>query len=222
VTLDLGQAASLAVGVQTRLQDGTLQTDPSEGVVAANTAMPLGVRVFPPATGSLATSFNLTSLYPFASPDGYSVFSGSCQSADPSQYVSDYFGSNPGFVSLPPGGAGAAVTVREPAMNIQVEKNGKPLPSARVSIHPLSGDCADNPPYVYSGSGTGNTSLTTAGTLLKPGLPFGHYEVCAYDQAANRTKRSVTLLDVANTDPAGTATQTLDITSASPLAACRP
>jgi Tfp pilus assembly protein PilV len=219
VTMNVAQQASLTVNVQTKNTSGTLVSDPSEGVVAANSGIPLGMRTFAPSpSGTLATSFSLTKLYPFSSPDGYAVYSGSCASADPAQYISNYYSANAGFVSLAPGASGGSITVLEPAMNLALKRNGTAQGSGMtVTIKALSGDCTDNPAYVYTGVGSGNTQLTSAGALTKPGLPFGHYSVCAYNSTS---ARHVTLTDVANTAIAGTAVQSLNITSSSPSGAC--
>lgn len=215
VTVQADQAASLTAKVQTKLLDGTIVDDPSEGVVAANTGVPLGSRNF--AAAPYSSSIPLTKLYPFT--NGYTVFSGSCLSADPSQYVPDYFSNYPGAVTLAPGAVGGSVTLREPALNLKVTKGGSPLSTAKVFVYALSGDCTDNPIYTYAGT-TGTNALTSQGTLAFPGLPFGHYKVCAYDQGSSGTRRRFLVPDVANVDPNGTALQSLPIPTSGTGATC--
>lgn len=168
VELKVDTAATLSVTVQTKLQDGSIVADKSDGIVAANAEVPTGYRQFP-GTQADGTE-TLTGLFPFAG--GYTVYSGTCLSADPAKYVPNYYAANPGVVTLPPDGNGT-LTVREPALNIRVTRDGSVYRSAKVVVYAQSGDCADHD-YTFNG-------VTAQGALPSPGLPFGDYRVCVTD-----------------------------------------
>jgi hypothetical protein len=99
------------------------------------------------------------------------------------------------------------VTLREPALNILVTKNGVALSTARVRITPMSAGCGT----VFGAAGL----LTAQGQLINPGLPYGDYQVCADD--GTRKVVSATIQDRA---PGGTATVPLAIPTTGAAGTC--
>ena len=178
VSLEYAQAAAVTVTFDTEVR-GTKSAATSPALTAANTGLATGARVFKPAGAS--ASITATGLFPF--PDGYTFFSGACATSKPDQYVPNYFETFPGFVKVG-GGGSAAITVREPALNLRVTRgpnqaSAAPFKDAYVVITSASPGCADR--FVFDG-------VNANGTLPEPALPFGEYIVCADDRkVANMT-----------------------------------
>lgn len=198
ISLDLDQAASLTVKVDTKVGN-VVQADNSEGIVAANTGVPpSGFRQFTPTAPS--SSVLLTGLYPFASP-GYTVFSGGCTDADPSKYDPNYFTTYPqGVVTLAPGASGGTITVREPAVNLTVTSNGTVYRKARVVLTVKDGTCnGRKSTFNANYANTDPQRLTATGGLPSPGpgLPFGRYSLCVDDRL------NYAVANVDNTSPDG-------------------
>jgi hypothetical protein len=172
VPLQYAQAASVTVKFDTEVH-GTKSAETSPALTVANAGLPTGSRVFKPAAAS--GSITASGLYPF--PDGYAFFSGGCATSDPEAFVTDYFSSNPGFLTVGAGGS-ASVTVREPAFNMRVtrgpnQNSAAPFKEAYVVITSTEPGCSDK--YIF-------TAVNPNGTLPEPGLPFGRYTVCADDR----------------------------------------
>ena len=113
------RAASINVLVQTEPTASGGVVDPARTILAANSGLTTGLRTWysiapvpaPPVpyptdttvtpavpTGS---TFPVTRLFPF--PEGYTFYSGNCLNHDPSKFVSGYFSSHTGAVTLAPG-----------------------------------------------------------------------------------------------------------------------
>jgi hypothetical protein len=146
-------------------------------------------------------------LFPF--PDGYTFYSGGCTGADPDSHVPDYFSTNPGFVNVGAGG-NAAVTVREPALNVQVRRGttlatSTPFTGGYVVIRSETAGCDPTPsPVVINGG------LTATATLPAANLhwPFGRYRICVDDRNSGVTstnRRFVEQTGILLNDPNGLA-----------------
>lgn len=195
------RAAYVDVGFDTRVGGSDPIVAQAQSVTVASPGLPApGTRVF--KAGRLESSIRASDLFPFTS--GYGVYAGSCPSADPTSHVPDYWSRYPGFVSVTPG-TGSQVTLRLPALRVRVMRGGSPVSGARVIARATGAGCTEA------------WSLTTAGNgfLQAPGLPFGSYSVCADDGS-----RSVTLPDVRNTNPDGTALTTMTLPSAGRGSVC--
>jgi Tfp pilus assembly protein PilV len=201
VSLQYAQAASVTVSFDTEVH-GSKQSATSPALTVANAGLPTGSRVFKPAAAS--ASITASGLYPF--PDGYAFFSGGCATSDPEAFVTDYFSTNPGFLTVGAGGS-ASVTVREPAFNLRVTRgpnanSAAPLKEAYVVITSAEPGCADK--YIFDG-------VNPNGTLPEPGLPFGKYRICADDRNTGVTvnnRRFATMDLVVSDKPAGLDTET--------------
>lgn len=200
-TLRYARAATVTVNFDTKVGSTTPRPATSLALTAANSGIPSpGVRVFSAPAAPLGTIV-ASGLFPFT--DGYAFYSGGCASAKPTLYQPSYYSTNPGSVTVGPGGS-ATVTVREPAMNIKVTRanlqSGAPaFPTAHVVIKSTSPGCTDRFEF---------NALTANGELPEPGLPFGTYSVCADDSAlytnpanARRTTVNITLNDPAGLNP---------------------
>jgi hypothetical protein len=145
-------------------------------------------------------------LFPFK--DGYGVYAGNCDSANPAQYNSDYFSNTPtgqaAFV-VPTPGASSNVTVRMPAINVEVQDptTGLPVAGKRIFVKNSDTDCETYPSPQISNA---------AGQMPLPGFPFGQYMVCADDGLGHRAQVTAPL--VQNTDPNGTAKIALKLPTA--------
>ena len=195
------RAASIDVGFDTQVGSAEPVSAQAQSVTVASPGLPApGTRLFRPA--GLASAVRATNLFPFTS--GYGVYAGSCPSADPTAHVADYWSRYPGFVSVTPG-AGAQVTVRVPALRVRVMRGGSPVNGAHVIARATGAGCTEA------------WTLTTGsgGFLTAPGLPFGNYSVCADDG-----NRRVTLPNVANTNPAGSAVTNMTVPSSGGRSVC--
>lgn len=197
VAFQYAQAASVTVSFDSKV-NGTVKPAKSLALTAANPGIPTGVRVFTSATAQ--SSITASGLYPFT--DGYTFYAGGCPSADPEDYVPNYFASNPGFLNVSPGGS-ASVTVRAPALNVQVTRAltqlGAPAyPDAYVIIRSTGAGCNDT--FTFN-------KLNATGTLPDPpAMPFGEYRVCADDRNSRpvgSTNVRATTLTIKNDKPDG-------------------
>jgi hypothetical protein len=198
------EAGSIRVAFDTKVGSNPPQASTARHVTVQHSSMPQGSRVISP-TGGPHSSIDATSLFPF--DDEYSVYAGACaEGADPSLYDQAYFESNPGHVLVTPGGS-HTVTVRQPAINLVVTRNGAPLQNAHVVIRSIVPEC--NVSYDIQ------TATNAQGALLAPGFPFGKYSVCA-DDGNHRAIVS----SVENTAPGGTANIPVAITNSGSSAVC--
>jgi hypothetical protein len=196
IALSYARAANVNVSFDTKVGILPTQSTTSTAIVAGNVNVPGGgLRAFSvaaPGAGTIAAS----GLFPF--PDGYTIYSGSCADAVPTLYDDDYFDTNPGLVQVQPGQS-YNVTVREPALNLQVVRGASlatalPYPTAHLVI---TSSC---------GVKTAVTGLTLTGRLADPGFPFGSYSICADDnQPLSSNTRKVTVTGKVLSSPAGLA-----------------
>jgi hypothetical protein len=160
-----------------------------------------GWKTFPASPA--APTITATGLFPFK--DGYGVYAGGCDSANPTQWDNDYFSTTPtgqaAFV-VPTPGQPSTVTVRMPALNLEVRNaaGSAIVPNPHIVLKNADTDCT-----AFNGPQLSNA----VGALANPGLPFGEYIVCADDGAGHKFQ---TPTKIADTDPAGTPKQTLSLT----------
>jgi Tfp pilus assembly protein PilV len=191
---DLG--AEITVDVKTKPGTGGVD-DPAASVLGANPELGAGLRsfslpsAFSPApspayptdsvtTGTPATVINtytgrsmlLTNLFPFK--DGYTFFSGRCIANDPSKYVTDYFDTHTGRVTLDPGDRGKHVEVYEPPTRFVVKFTSTARGNANVYAYPTGAACGGVRIPLGVTQSSGNT-----GKVTYPGLPYGDYQICA-------------------------------------------
>ena len=167
--------------------------------------------------GSLQTTLSAASLFPFT--DAYAVFSGDCTGADPGdpRYAVGA-GSPPNPAPAEPrttqivSPAGSyGVTVYEPALNVVVKVGTAASPAqagARVYATTRTTGC---PTTVYD---MGSTD--SAGQIVKPGIPYGAYDVCASYNGRRVIVTGVKAYDWDN----GTALQTLIVPSSGAGGTC--
>jgi len=125
--------------------------------VTSHLSVPLG----PYGDGANHTSFLSAVVFPFADP--YGVYAGSCRGADPTA-----LGLSAQLAQVDPGGT-AAVTVREPPIDLQVI-NGAGTPISGASVY-----------FTGTGSGCGALPMRTTdvnGYLPDRAFPYGSYSVC--------------------------------------------
>ena len=195
VSQSYAPAASIAVSFDTQVGSNPPQPAQAAAVSVAAPGLPApGMRTFTSSTPQ--STITAGSLFPFTT--GYGVYAGSCTADSPINFNSNYFSSNPGQVATSPGGS-YSVTVREPAINVLVTKNGSPLAGANVHVTPVA--CATD--------SFAKVTTNAQGALPNPGYPFGNYNVCADDGT-----RRVTVSNVQNGSPAGTSSVPIVIPTA--------
>jgi hypothetical protein len=198
VAFDLDRAATANVSFETVVSG---VTSPAKGsaIAYANSGMPQGTSYV--TSGSPAFSISTTAkLYPFN--DGYAIWGGGCSGADPRAY-----GQTTPIVVIGPG-ATRDVTVRMPALNIKVTKDGTPISNARVRITPATPGCGST----FGGTNLLNTTPAgIVGTLKEPGLPYGDYNVCVDSNSGGSSRYTTTSTPIQNRNPLGTALVTLNI-----------
>jgi Tfp pilus assembly protein PilV len=174
-------------------------------VTASHSAL-LTPRLFGNLTDPLSSQIAATPLFPF--PSGYTVYAGSCAGNDPSTYQANYFASNPGLVTVPPGTTTAPVTVRVPTITVGVQRfksgtsgaveNPQTDPTKVFQPHIVispgtataMNGCSErySPPTsgaaVFSGT-LGGTSFT--GMRKDVQVPFGSWQVCVDDGRHKQT-----------------------------------
>jgi Tfp pilus assembly protein PilV len=198
------QAGSIPVSFETDIGSSSVVLQRSRGYNAAakNTAVLAQFRATPAASDAIPPVDKVTfdTLFPFRSSK-YNVYAGRCQAANPETYIpnSSWFttAGQIGYddaVLVPPGGASAGVTVRQPALKVQATAGGSVITSAmspNVKIYPSDTTCMPAGPLVWTlatNPQAGTTSWISkdpynfggsTGTVnYDPGLPFGKYDVC--------------------------------------------
>jgi Tfp pilus assembly protein PilV len=159
------QQGTLAVSVDTKVGAATAVASPANGVTISNIGIPTGTLAFnAPATPTQGSSSFALNVYPF--PTGYAVWAGTCTAGDPTLYGLAATSAAPA-----PGGTGS-VTVREPALNLTLYRNGGTYASTHVRIASTDSACSQTP---------ATFTTNASGMLTYPGFPYGNYFVCADD-----------------------------------------
>ncbi len=194
VVLECGTAAQMTATFTTKPLNLAVQASKARFLSIGNSGLDApGIRSYGPGTPS--TSIDATAVYPFTSP--YSVFAGNCVGADPARYPVATPG-NPDYRALTTatGGQTTAVSIRQPAINVKTtNSSNNPLSGARVRATATAQGCG----------GTVDLGPTNASGLAPdPGLPYGTYNLCA-----DSGGRMVTVSNVQNDNPNGTALITM-------------
>jgi Tfp pilus assembly protein PilV len=202
ISLDCDTPGTIsAVGdTVTRNLTGTLQAakaSPLRYLSVTHSGMP-ATKVF--GNGTPVGTITSSSLFPFTDP--YAVYAGNCASQDPRT------SPNTGTAILqnaPQGGTVGPVTVRQPSINVDVDRADT---SAQLSGVPVT---ATIDATLTPGCGGMFTFTTNAnGQIDDPGVPYGTYDLCGQWTNAGVTRR-VRIADVANTTANGTALTRISI-----------
>jgi hypothetical protein len=183
--------------------------DTSFGVVAAHTGILTGFRAFPEVEPtSAAGTFVLDRLFPFEDP--YSIYSGRCAGADPTNTVPNYFiARNPAAAPVLAPGEQRAITIFEPQIRINATFT-QTRNNSRVYAFPRTPDCGEPASYDMG------TVSTTTGAASSPYLPFGTYDICVeFRRSSNNTWYERTFTGIANESADGTAVQNLPVGTSS-------
>ena len=198
VTLDCDTPGSIVAQADTvtRNLSGTLQTAKASqlrNLTVANSGLSApGWKAF--GTGTPAAQITAANLFPLT--EQYAIYSGNCANQDPRT------SPNTGTAVMqaaPKGGSVGPVTVRQPAINVDVDRadDATQISGATVTATvdtTLTSGCA----------GTYTFTTNSNGQIDDPGLPYGYYDLCAHANIGGVTRR-VRVADVANTSPSGTA-----------------
>lgn len=169
---------------------------PANGTSFTAVTSHLTVPLTPFGDGQPHAAYTSGLVYPFTDP--YGVYAGSCAGADPSAY-----GGTTQLAQVEPG-ATAAVTLREPPVDLLVTRGGGAVSGATVKLTGTASGCGALP----------DRTTGADGYLTDRALPYGTYAVCVQATIAGTTyAKSGT---IANTSAAGVATTdaTYDLTSA--------
>jgi Tfp pilus assembly protein PilV len=181
-------AGRINVSVDTKIGAAAPVASPAKAVMVSNSGIPTGTLTFPaPATPAQGVSSFALDVFPFQS--GYNVWAGSCTANDPTKYGAAAYTATP-----PPAGS-ANVTVRQPALNVTVNRGAGAWANAHVIVDDTDATCGT----LVTTSTLSTGKLAPAG-FQGPGFPFGNYRVCA-DDARPTTRYAQT--NVANTVSAG-------------------
>lgn len=161
-------AAQLTVNVESYYggPPAVRQTDDSYGVIAAQTGIFNGARIFPGAA-TLAATHTLNGLFPFE--DAYKIYSGRCTDQDPTLFQENYFDV---YLSAAPAlqpGQQSAITILEPPVIINATFS-RTIYNSHVYAYPRGATCGDPTRY--------DMGTVVSARAQRPGLPFGTYDVC--------------------------------------------
>jgi len=210
------QAASINPATIVRKTGATFPQDDGNGLMVVHSGLQTGFRSFP---GTQATAFNLQKLFPF--PAAYKVYAGQCTGADPELYYDNFFEEYPGqSPKLERGRNFGSVSVIEPATNLVVRR--RPTSSgaftgrsnAIVYAYPTHSSCAGQ--RILMGT------TQTGGLLVRPGLPFGDYRICAQYTTGGQTyvTNTTTIQNRTVNGPATATNVDLPFTGGSSSATC--
>ena len=129
IAFEFDRAATANVSFDTSVS-GTVQAATATSIVYAHGGMPQGSSTATSANPAASISSG-AKLFPF--PDPYAVWGGGCAGADPRTY-----GATTPLVTVSPG-ATHPVTVRLPALNLRVQKNGVAHPIGPRANHARHG-----------------------------------------------------------------------------------
>jgi type II secretory pathway pseudopilin PulG len=236
VSLSYDQGASVLATFDTQYR-GTTCTPPacpvSKGmeIMLESSDLPAPMNLPAGANDQSAQLPSVTTplLYPFDS--AYSIYSGGCTDANPQKLAVPY---NPAFAKTPgglnPGQLLYPVTIRQPALNVQVINGSGAaniVNNQHITATPTHGNCAGELRYrlwSYMGTNAADTGNVNRGWASKnasvatggfdPGLPYGEYDICV-DNGSKRSKSTLaSLLNVDNYTPGGSAQITVDLSVA--------
>jgi Tfp pilus assembly protein PilV len=212
VTLECGLPSSISAVGDTVPRDVNgnsqpVQASPLRWLTLANSGLGgTGTRLF--GNGSPVTSITGSPLYPFTDP--YAVYAGNCAAMRPD--LSPNTGTTVMQIA-PPGGSAGPVTVRLPAINVDVD-NGSTTQLSGATV-----TATVNSTAMPGCSGTFTFTTNSGGQITDPGVPYGTYNLCASANISG-TNRKTTITSVPNTAPTGTTTRRLSITGASTTGTC--
>lgn len=214
VTLDCDTAGNIsAVGdTQTRNLSGTLQSvkaSPLRYLTVANSGLAApGWKAF--GNGSTVTQITATSLFPFS--EQYAVYAGNCARQDPRSAPNT--GTTP-MQAAPQGGTAGPVTVRQPAINVDVDRSD----NANTQLSGATVTASVNTTSTPGCAGVYTFTTNSNGQIDDPGLPYGTYDLCAQANIGGTTRR-VRVSAVANTSPTGTALTRLAVPVSGTASSC--
>lgn len=133
---------------------------PANGTAFTAVTSHLAVPLAPFGDGAPHGSYTSGLLFPFTDP--YGAYAGACPGADPTLY------GNPAQLALVQPGGTAAVTVREPPVDLLVTQGGRPVNGATIKLTGTGAGCGPLP----------NRTTGADGYITDRALPYGPYDVC--------------------------------------------
>ena len=146
---------------------GATESATAFGLMADHTGVSTGFRT--------TTASPFVRMFPFYQAP-YEVYSGNCTGNNPGGWIDGYYATHPLAVAqVDPGVAGAARTVLEPSVNVNVRYRATAtgtvsnVTNAFVYAYPRTAGCK---------AGRVLVGTTDNGVSPTPGLPFGEYDLC--------------------------------------------
>ena len=214
VTLDCDIPGSISAVADTvtRNLSGTLQAakaSPLRYLTVANSGLSApGWTAF--GNGTPTTTITATGLFPFS--EQYAVYAGNCARQDPRS------APNTGTAVMqaaPKGGTAGPVTVRQPAINVDVDRSD----NANTQLSGATVMATVNTTLTPGCAGVYTFTTNSNGQIDDPGLPYGTYDLCAQANIGGTTRR-VRVTGVANTSPNGTALTRLAVPVSGSASSC--
>lgn len=156
------KASKVKLSFEAKNSSGVYKPAQSDSVVAVNTGLQSGAKAFWTASEKPENTVEATPLFPFASPNTYTFYAGSCSANKPSE----------GSVSVvAPAGGEASATIKMPSLLVTVKNsNGTLASGARVTA--IDTTCSSAIKHEYT--------TNSSGTIPEPtGLAYGNYSLCA-------------------------------------------
>lgn len=197
VALQYDNPGTAQITFKTRI-GGTIQSSRADSIVASNSGMTKEATFG--TIGDEQPQITTGDLFPFASPD--TIYAGNCTYNNP----------NPTNIANPPAAAAMALvqivknqqataSIQLPALQVTVRSGtsssnpGSIVSNAAVTVTDTqcttSGGAAVKRTFTNRTSGSPTGLVPTGQSAVDPGLPYGVYNVCAYNGARRNTLTNV-------------------------------
>jgi hypothetical protein len=182
IAFDYDLGGRIQAGYETLVRSGGAPM-PANGTAFTAVTSHLPVPLTPFGDGAPHAGYTSGLVYPFADP--YGAYAGACAGADPAAY------GVPAQLALVQPGGTAAVTLREPPVDLLVTRGGSAVSGATVRLTGTASGCGPLPARTTGADGY----------LTDRALPYGTYSVCV--QATISTTTYMATGSVANTAASG-------------------
>lgn len=188
ITLQFATPGTLNVSFTIKNTAGSIVSSTADSVMVYNPGLNPQVAQRYGTIGNRVSSVSATPLFPFSSAD--TVYAGTCDAN--ALAVSPYNVPTPSGAAqtsaIVPAGGVATATVQLPALHLKVysgntSNQGSPVDNAHVVITDVN--------CTVDGTAVKRVlSTNSSGALPDPGLPWGVYDICADNGAANGPRKS--------------------------------
>lgn len=185
------------VAFETKNSQGEVKSSSADSMIVFNTGMTLA-KVFGTPGGTRSTVLAAPSLFPFTSPD--TVYAGACggNNPNPTGETNPPGAAAMASVQLSPNGVAPKVTLRLPALyiNVWTGKNGSSSSNKGSEFNNADVWIKDKKCANGSVPITRRYATNSAGTLSDPGLPWSTYDICVDSKTGGGSARWQTIENV--------------------------